>query len=288
MKETTSKIKDFISDPSALSYELRKRKKDLTFWVIGLILMIVVFIFFSSKDFSFILVISSLTQTLSFVIILIKVASNQNTSGLSLHTIVSYTIVLVARLSSTLFYDGYLPSDAAGDWLYQFAELISVGSLILLVLLITVKYNDTYNSEFDTIQWPYLAGPCLFLALLCHTTLNNNFFTDMMWSFSMYLEGVAIFPQIYLFKEKKGQIESFTSHYVSLQGLSRLCSLIFWYHTYSELHDGRDESGFSLFPGLVGYLIMLSQIIQLLIMLDYFYFYFKSLFKGEELVITEI
>lgn len=37
---------------------------------------------------------------------------------------------------------------------------------------------------------------------LFHPTLNNNFFTDTAWAFSLYLEAVAIMPQLYLFQKK--------------------------------------------------------------------------------------
>jgi hypothetical protein len=108
-------------------------------------------------------------------------------------------------------------------------------------------------------------------------------FCDINWAFSMYLEAVAIFPQILLFSKKRGQIESFTSHYVALCGLSRLFSLIFWWDTYEELIA--DDL---LFGAYVGYFIIGSQILQLIIMADYYYLYFKSILKGQALNTLDI
>jgi hypothetical protein len=287
MQEGFSKFTDSIKDPQTLMFEMRKKRKDVIFWVTAVLLTIVVFFFISSKDYSFLVVLSSLVQMLSFIIILIKVYSYQNCSGLSLNTLKCYLILLASRLSSTVFYNGYLPSDQAGDWFYQLTEIISLICCGLLVGLMMSTFKDTANTYDDTIDFKYLTFPSLLLALLVHTSLNRNLFTDALWTFSMYLEAVAVYPQIYLFQKKGGQIESYTSHYVALQGLSRLFSLLFWYDTYPELNEFQDNS-FSLFHNYCGYFIILSQVIQILIMIDYYYLYFKSMFKGEKMIISEI
>ena len=280
-------FKETFSDPQILSYEIKKRKKDLIFWLAGIFFMVLIYFFVSSKDFSFLLVISSMVQMLSLIIIILKVWSYRNCSGISLNTIIAYIFVLLSRLSSTLFYNGYLPSDEAGDWFYQLTEIISLFSLLFLYFIISKLFKDTYNSDLDIIDWKYLTIPAICLAYLAHTHLNKNLITDVLWCFSMYLEAVAIYPQIYVFQQKKGQIEAFTSHYVAFQGISRVFSLIFWWHTYEELVDANHE-GYSLFQHYVGYLVILSQILQLVIMIEFYYLYFKSLFKGERMTMESM
>jgi hypothetical protein len=287
MQEGFSKIKEMATDPQALMFEMRRKKKDLIFWTAGILLTLITFIFLSSKDYSFLLVLSSTVQMLSFIIIIIKVYSHQNCSGLSQNTLISYMILLSSRLSSTLFFSGYLPSDKAGDWFYQLTEVISLVCSILLVYMIRNTYRDTANVHDDSIDFTYLAIPSLGLALLVHTSLNRNFVTDILWTFAMYYEAVAILPQIFLFIKKKGQIESYTSHYVALQGLSRLFSLIFWWDTYEELNTSQDDS-YSLFHEYCGYFIILSQIVQLVIMIDYYYHYVKAILKGEKMDMNNI
>jgi len=287
MNKGFSKIKEVVSDPQTLMFEMRRNKKDLVFWIAGIMLVLLTFTFLSSRDYSFLLVLSSTTQMLSFLIVIIKVYSHQNISGLSQNTFISYLIVLASRLSSTMLYPGYLPSDKAGDWFYQTTEVISLVSSICLVYMIRNTYRDTANIHEDSIDFSYLAVPTLGLALLVHTSLNRNFVTDVLWTFSMYLESVAILPQIFLFFKKKGQIESYTSHYVALQGLSRLFSLIFWYDTYDELNSSFDDS-YSMFHSYCGYFIVISQVIQLIIMLDYYYHYIKALLKNETINMNSI
>lgn len=287
MQAQLSNLKDIVSDPQTLLFELRRKKKDVAFWVGGFVLTTLVWTFFSSKDYSFLIVLSSTVQMLSFLIVLWKAITFESASGLSQNTLICYVIILFSRLSSTLFYSGYLPADTAGDWFYQLTEIISLVSIIFLLYLIKTRYRHDSEDQNDQVDFKYLAGPAFCVALLVHTSLNRNFITDVLWTFSMYLETVAIFPQIFLFKKKGGQIESYTSHYVALQGLSRLFSLLFWWDTFSELNENMEDS-YSLFHNYVGYFLILSQVIQLLIMVDYYYIYFKALFKGEKMNIINI
>ena len=278
------KLKDMTRDSRILWFELKKRRKDIIFWFSIIITILFIYIFMSSKDFSFFLVLSSLVQTCAFVIILLKVTDRQNTGGLSANTLICYCILLFARLTSTLIYPGYLPNDSTGSWLYQLSDTISMLICCLLIYLIYFKYKETSDLMLDNrIPFYYLVIPSYILGSIVKSNLNNNFFCDTNWAFSMYLETVAIFPQILLFSIKKGQIEKFTSHYVALCGLSRLFSLIFWWDTYEEL-----KVTDSTFGNYAGYFIIGAQILQLLIMADYYYLYFKSILKGNEINIMDI
>jgi hypothetical protein len=278
------KIKDMSRDPKILMFELKKRKKDLIFWSTIIIVILLIFIFVSSKDFSFFLVLSSLVQTCAFTIILVKVTNYQTCSGLSANTLMCYAILLFARLTSTLFYPGYLPSDSSGSWLYQLSDISSLLICCLLIYLIFYKYRETADILLDgKIPFYFLVIPCYIFSLLFRSALNDNVFCDINWAFSMYLEALAIFPQILLFTFKKGQIETFTSHYVALCGLSRLFSLIFWWDTYEELVTDQ-----VFFGKYIGYFIIGAQILQLIIMADYYYLYFKSILKGQAINTMDI
>lgn len=282
----SSKIKDFLSDPQNLLFEFQRKKNDVFLWIGFVIFTLLVYIFISSKTFSFFLVLSVLSQFFSFFIVTYKVWLYQNSSGLSLNTMKCYLIIIISRLSSTMFYYGYLPSDDAGDWFYQLCEVLTVIFIVIIILFITKLFKETSETENeDQIDYKYLLLPAFILALLVHTGLNRNFFTDVAWSFSMYLESVSIYPQLFLFQKKGGQIESHTSHYVSLQGLSRLFSLIFWWYTYSELNSEMDDS-YSAFHSYTGYFIIGSQIIQIIIMGDFYYYYIKAILKGEKMSIS--
>ena len=277
-------IEDILENPKIFIYKLKRKRKDIIFWITIIIIILLLFIFISSKEFSFFLVLSSLVQNCAFTIVLIKVTSYQSCSGLSVNTLICYAILLFARLTSTLFYQEYLPRDNSGTWLYQLSDIYSFFICGLLIYFIYSKYIETSDLIQDNkLPFYILAIPSYILAIFLRPSFNNNKFCDINWTFSIYLETFAILPQILLFTIKKGQIESFTSHYVALCGLSRLFSLIFWRKAYREL-----ETNKTFCDKYIGHFIIGSQILQLLIMADYYYLYFKSILKGQAINTTNI
>ena len=93
----------------------------------------------------------------------------------------------------------------------------------------------------------------------------------MSWTFALYMEAVAIVPQLYMFHRKGGEVESFTSHFVVCLGIARVMHFAFWLSTHHEL-----ENRMSALPGgwLVGYVVLFSQLVHMLLMVDFFYYYF--------------
>ncbi|KDO36904.1 hypothetical protein CISIN_1g0316281mg, partial [Citrus sinensis] len=72
----------------------------------------------------------------------------------------------------------------------------------------------SYNKDQDTFRRFFLVLPCLLLALL----INENFtFKEVMWTFSLYLEAVAILPQLVLLQRTRN-IDNLTGQYVFFLG----------------------------------------------------------------------
>jgi hypothetical protein len=84
---------------------------------------------------------------------------------------------------------------------------------------------------------------------------------------------------------QEGQIETFTSHFVASQAISRILSIIFWVFTYTELNELNRERSTSILPEYVGYWFMVSQIIHLFIMADFLYLWVQAIRKGVGVVI---
>jgi|688.fasta_scaffold439974_1 sterol desaturase/sphingolipid hydroxylase (fatty acid hydroxylase superfamily) len=80
---------------------------------------------------------------------------------------------------------------------------------------------------------------------------------------------------------QKGDIESYTSHFVAAQGISRILYITFWIFTYAELNT---ESAMSLLSEYVGYWFMASQIIHLIIMADFMYYWVKAVRHGSGVI----
>jgi len=153
-----------------------------------------VFWFFSSWDFSFILTLSTLVQAFGFILLTLKVSRAKSISGLSRNTLVCYAICLFARLSSILVYEGYLPYDSTGDFIYRACEIATFASCGILLYFSFVAYKRSYNAELDTFKWYYFTVPALIFAMLFHPSLNMRYYADVAWTFALYLESTAMLP----------------------------------------------------------------------------------------------
>ena len=81
---------------------------------------------------------------------------------------------------------------------------------------------------FVIFRIEFLLGPTAILALV----LNHEFtFMEILWTFSIYLESVAILPQLFMV-QKTGEAESITSHYLFALGSYRALYILNWIYRY--------------------------------------------------------
>ena len=95
----------------------------------------------------------------------------------------------------------------------------------------TLQATYTHDKKYDTIQMRYIIGPCIFLAFLFHYERPHHEIVEMLWTFSQYLEAVAIVPQLWLLTqtvEQGGKWELLTGHYVFCLGTYRLFYIMNW------------------------------------------------------------
>ena len=124
-------------------------------------------------------------------------------AGISLKTQELYALVFVCR---------YL------DLFFSYVSLYnSVMKIIYLVTAFWIVYlmradiavRQTYDVERDTFRYIFLIVPCMILALLIH---YSSSLTEILWTFSIYLEAVAITKD----GETPFQLE--TDHFIPLFG----------------------------------------------------------------------
>lgn len=243
-------------------------------WTGMFLLVFVVYHLFSDGDFSFLMTLSSLISTFSFLMVLLKIESSKSCSGVSRQMLECYVLLIFARLCSIIPFEGYLPYDRSGDWLYQTLECLSLFLSAAAVYLCRVKYVSSYQSEGDTVSWLYLAGPSFVLAVLFHPSLNAFMPADVAWTFALYLEAIAVLPQLFMF-QKQGKVEPFTSHFLAGQALSQAISFIFWVSSYSELNGPQNS-----IRSYVGLWVIGMQFLQLVLMGDFIYHYVRCVSRG--------
>lgn len=265
-----------VKDPEELKRLIFKYTKTEAARVWGgfALFAIVTYFVFSSGDFSFLLTLSSLVSLFSFLLVAMTVATSQSVKGVSLKMMECYIGVFACRLTAIVPFEGYLPFDKSGDWLYQVCEAVALCLAGSTVYCIRVLYKGTYDENVDAFKHWWIVAPAAIIALILHPHLNNNLPTDIAWAFALYLESVTVLPQFFMFIQE-GKAQTHTSHFLAAQALARLMSFIFWASSFSELSNPDHQ-----IKKYVGHWVVGIQLIQLIIMGDFIYHYLRAIQRG--------
>jgi len=275
-----------VNDQTECKYAGDKsRKKDETSFVLSGYALLVCGVVIARRllaevGFSSILTLGAAFQCLGFYTLLIKVERAKSVAGISSKTIHLYAAVLFLRLGSTCIYNGYLPVDSSGDFLYQLLDIVSLFMVLQLIKCMDHTYPSTYQEAEDTMDVSKPAICAIVFAMFIHGNLNDSFLFDSMWTASMNLDTVAMLPQLWMVV-KLGEVEALTSHFVALLIASRACSFGFWFYGYKELRDEQRHGRNSI--NLAGLQLLAAHALQLLLSLDFLFYYVKARIKGDRM-----
>jgi ER lumen protein retaining receptor len=161
----------------------------------------------------------------SIFILLLKIWTSRSVAGISFKSQVLYAIVFCTRYLDFLtfhFISLYL----------SVMKAIFIGSSLYVVYLMKYKFQHTWDPNTDSFPLVYVLVPCAILSLL----INAEFqFMEILWAFSIYLEAVALLPQLFLLS-KTGEAETITAHYVAALGGYRALYLLNWLYRYFAEH----------------------------------------------------
>eukprot|EP00549_Striatella_unipunctata_P019823 CAMPEP_0118677356 /NCGR_PEP_ID=MMETSP0800-20121206/2583_1 /TAXON_ID=210618 ORGANISM="Striatella unipunctata, Strain CCMP2910" /NCGR_SAMPLE_ID=MMETSP0800 /ASSEMBLY_ACC=CAM_ASM_000638 /LENGTH=360 /DNA_ID=CAMNT_0006573023 /DNA_START=55 /DNA_END=1137 /DNA_ORIENTATION=+ len=248
------------------------------------------FVYFlvSGRDFSFLMTYGAMSRMFGFGILNVKTFTSKRATGISMKTLQLYCLVFFFRLTSIIRHEGYLPYDKTGDWLYHLIEILALIFTASALWGCLSPFKQTYQADFDKfgeMHVPpgfgavYLAVPIMVLAVLIHPNLNNDFLSDVAWTYSMYLESMALIPQLYMFqKQASGVVELLTAHFVAALGFGRVMEFAFWIYSYHELANSAGSA-------LPGYCALFAQFMQLVLMLDFFWYYAAAVKNATPLVL---
>lgn len=102
--------------------------------------------------------------------------------------------------------------------------------------------------------------------LLGFESISRHLPPQILWTFSIYLESVAILPQLFMIS-KTGEAETITTHYLFFLGLYRALYLINWIWRF-------------YFEGFFDMIAIVAGVVQTILYCDFFYLYVT---KGERL-----
>lgn len=266
-----------LKDARTLSAALARYARTGAFrvWASFALSAAVLFWLFSSGEFSFILTLSSLVSTFSFLVVVMQIEGGGGVAGVSLRMAECYVAVFAGRLCAIVPFEGYLPFDRSGDWLYQASEACALCLAGWVVHCCRARYVRTYNAAADTMNHLWFMVPALAAALIFHPSLNEHTPSDIAWAFALYLESVAVLCQFHMFM-REGKAQAHTAHFLAAQALAKMMSFVFWAASVRQLSDGRNAYA----KVLVGPCVVAMQIIQLLVMVDFIFNYVECIWCG--------
>jgi len=272
------------------SIALQALNQNVYLWAGFISASLVVYFLLSGGDFSFLMTYGAMARMFGFGILNVKTWKSKRATGVSVKTLQLYCLVFFFRLTSIIRHEGYLPYDKSGDWLYHFIEIMALVFTAGALYGCMVPFKSTYQADLDRFgefNVPpgygavYLAGPILLVAIFIHPALNADFLSDTAWTYAMYLESAALIPQLYMFqKQASGVVELLTAHFVAALGFGRLMEFFFWIYSYHELASSTGSR-------LPGYLALLSQFLQLVLMVDFFWYYYVAVKNATPLVLPQ-
>ncbi|XP_077590876.1 ER lumen protein-retaining receptor 3 [Stigmatopora nigra] len=197
---------------------------------------------------------ADLSHLLAISILLIKIWKSKSCAGISGKSQVLFALVFTTR------------------YLDLFTYFISIYNTVMKVVFLAMSYatvyliykrfRNTYDSENDSFRVEFLLLPVLGLSFL---ETYEFLYVELLWTFSIFLESVAIMPQLFMIT-KTGEAESITTHYLFFLGLYRALYIGNWiwrYHT---------ESFFDQIAVVAG-------VVQTIFYCDFFYLYVTKVLR---------
>jgi ER lumen protein retaining receptor len=198
--------------------------------------------------------VADLSHLFAILILLWKIWKTRSVAGLSGKSQILFAIVFTTR---------YLDLFTTYVSLYNTVmKLTFLGAIYATVYFMFFKFRATYNSEEDPFRVEILLIPCAVLAVLVNAQFT---FLEILWTFSIYLEAVAILPQLFML-QKRGEAETITAHYLFALGSYRGLYILNWiYRYYTE----------SFYDPIV----IVAGIVQTVLYADFFYLYVTRVVK---------
>ncbi|KAG0057494.1 endoplasmic reticulum retention protein [Gryganskiella cystojenkinii] len=191
----------------------------------------------------------------SILILLLKMQKTRSVAGISFKTQALYAAVFLTR---------YLDLFRSFISVYNtMMKIFFISSSLYIVYLMKIKFKATNDPRLDTFQVQYVIGGAAVLAIVANYAFT---FQEILWTFSVYLEAVAILPQLFMLT-KTGEAEVITTHYLFALGAYRALYLVNWIYRYAT-------------EGYVDWIVWVAGTIQTGLYCDFFFIYFTKVLKG--------
>ena len=176
-----------------------------------------------------------------------------------------FLFVLKAYPIADLFWTAFSPGSLYNT-LFKIAYLCSSAYILYLMLN---DYKPTNDPNIDTFKVEYLLGASLLLAILFPNRFEYTP-TEILWTFSIWLESVAILPQLFML-QRTGEAETITTHYLFALGIYRAFYILNWIWRFFT------DTQHKLEP-----IAVLAGLLQTILYSDFFYIYYVKVLQGKK------
>ena len=155
----------------------------------------------------------------SFLIMFHKLYKAKSVEGISRKTQELYLLVFVTRYLDVFFAVYHAHSYFSILLIYNtLMKLFFIGSSASIIYRFhKLPWKATYNEAEDSfLHWIFLVLPCFVIACLINL-YNITDFMEVLYSFSIVLEAVTIFPQLVMLQRHKN-VENLTANFVAALG----------------------------------------------------------------------
>jgi len=227
--------------------------------IIGAIIVLC-FGFFGHDILYFLSLVAEMLRTFGVMILLAKILKDKSVKGLSRKTQELYIVVFLTRFCFKVFFEG--------DILYPLVEGVATVATIYIVFLMRNDFQYTYSKQEDTFRVEFIVLPCILLSLIFHPNVTGYTITDILWTFSTYLESLTLLPQLFVIQRLK-ECDQITAHYMVMLGLSRALECFFWLTAFVIL-------GYSFLYTSIGWYVISSELVHTLLLADFYYVYYQA------------
>merc|ERR1719335_21314 len=214
-------------------------------------------------------------EILGLLIVRYKIHHRNSVEGISGQTMLMYAAVYAVRIWLNM------PCLATWDGDVLDIELeASFGIISFLLVLdclrsLFVTHSSSYQADLDVLHAKHLIPGCFLFATLLRPHFHGwTPFFGYMWSSCLYMDVMALMPQVMMMARGGGKVEAPIAHFVAATFLSRIEDL--WDTVFYKAGSARDDC-FSY------YTIIFFQAMHLLIVADFMYYYVKALTSGSGL-----
>ena len=104
---------------------------------------------------------------------------------------------------------------------------------VFIIYLICKKFKSSENSGKDSFRLELILIPSLVLSMIWNYEFS---FMEVLWTFSIYLEAVAVLPQFWMIYKTRGA-DSMMRKYLTCLGLYRSFYILNWIYRYEYEGD---------------------------------------------------